>query len=93
MAGEQDFDLDHGADSTLRAALEVAAGEPGVELAELVVDHGGWQQVGARDGQTAAAEIQLIDAVTVGQETVVADALETPRHSVQQEAADELLGG
>ena len=40
-----------------------------------------------------AAERQLLGAMAVGEEAVVADAMEAVRQGVQQEAADELVGG
>src|ERR1017187_4312673 len=55
----------------------------------------GWlgQQVGAGRGQQSAAESQFFSAMAVGQETVVADALEARRKGVLQETPDEFFGG
>ncbi len=39
-----------------------------------------------------ATERELVGAVAVGEEAVVADAMEAIRQGVQQEAADELIG-
>ena len=41
----------------------------------------------------ASAQRELGGAMAVGQEAVVADAVEAVRQDVQQEAADELVGG
>src|ERR1035438_3957390 len=51
------------------------------------------QQLGAGSGQQLAAEDQLVSPMAVGQETEVADALETRRKGVLQETPDELFGG
>jgi len=51
------------------------------------------QQVGAGSGEQLAAQGELFLAMTVGQEPAVADALETIWQHVQQEAAEELVGG
>ena len=40
----------------------------------------------------ATAERELVGAMTVGEQAIVADAVEAVRQSVQQEAADELVG-
>src|ERR1039457_7150345 len=74
---------------TLRAQSEVGAGERGQQIA--AVGRLG-QQLGAGRGQQLTAESEFSGAMAVGQETVVADALETRRNYMLQEAADELLG-
>ena len=48
---------------------------------------------GWRHAEQAAAQGQLLGAVAAGEEAEVSDAVEVGRQDVQQEAADELLGG
>ena len=45
-----------------------------------------------RNVEQPPAERQLVGAVAVGEEAVVADAVKAVRQGVQQEAADELVG-
>src|SRR5258707_14760438 len=43
--------------------------------------------------QETPAEVELLGAVAIGEETVVADAVEAIRKGVHEDAADELAGG
>ena len=74
----------------LRTELGVVAGECRQELA--AVGRLG-QQWGTGGGQQLTAEREFGGAVAVGQEAVIADALKAFGQNVQQEAANELVGG
>ena len=75
---------------TPRTQAREMTGDGRIDLAGI----GGMRkQIGERDGQQPAASFQLLRPMAVGQQSEVADALETPRQSVQQELADELFGG
>src|SRR5690242_12202081 len=88
MTGEQDFEGNHGAGAALRTSPGVTTHEDGGEFAAL----SGWRQkLRTGVGQTLPAEIQLLGAVAVGQESVVTDALKAGRQGVQQETANELV--
>jgi hypothetical protein len=89
MAGEQD--LDHGQESgvTLGAELEIPAGESEVKVA---VIGGAREKFGGGGGQSLTAGGELLGALAIGEEAVIADALKALRKGVQQEAADELIG-
>jgi len=84
VTGEQNLELHHGSDAALGAPAEFGA-KVGV------VGRSG-QQIRVGSGQQVATQCQLIGAMTVGQEAVIANALETTRQGVLQEEADELLG-
>ena len=80
----QDGEDDHGA-AAARAAL-------GGALLDGILGPV-WRAVpGRRRVEQPAAERELGGAVAVGEEAVVADAVEAVRQGVQQEAADELVG-
>ena len=51
------------------------------------------QQAGAGRGKEPTAEGQFLGPMAVGQETVIADALEARWKGVLQETPDELFGG
>ena len=74
----------------LWAEMEVGAGESGQEVA---ASGRLGQQLGTGGGEQLATERELGLAVAVGQEAVVADALQAGRRHVLEEAADELHGG
>ena len=82
-------DRHQNARATLRATPGLVAGYGPNEVA---AGNQARQYIGTPRGQELTAEFQFAGAVTVGKETVVADALKTGRQSVLQEAADELLG-
>jgi len=84
VTGEQNLELHHGSDPALGAETEF-----GVKVG---VVGGPGQQIRVGSGQQVATQCQLIGAMTVGQEAVIANALETTRQGVLQEEADELLG-
>jgi len=79
-----------GANAALRAKAELTGGERRQKIATAGRLR---QQQGTCRGQQAAAEVQFGRAVAVGQQAVVADALEAGRKRMLQEAADELIGG
>ena len=51
------------------------------------------RRVNISDGEQRAAQRELFGAPSVAEEAVVADAVESVRQCMQQEAADELVGG
>src|SRR5580765_6511523 len=80
---QQDGEPDHGA-AAARASL-------GSMLWEGIPDLFGGR-VGERQVEQPATERELGGALAVGEESVVADAMEAVRQGVHQEAADELVG-
>ena len=76
--------------ATPRAEPRVGSGEGGQEVAA-----GGrlWQQLRARGGEQISAEGEFGLAVTVGEEAVIADALQADGDYVLEEEADKVIGG
>ena len=88
MTGPQNLNGGQDSDAALRAQPEGGAGECGGKVVAIGRVR---KQLLTRHGQQPAAQVQLGGAVTVGQEAVIADALETWRQDVLQEASDKFL--
>jgi len=67
-------------------------GSAGEALVTFAVIGGGWDGARRRRGEQTSAEIELGDAVAIGEKAVVADAVKAFGQSMQQESADELVG-
>ena len=89
MAGGARYDSDplHGA-TTFGADDEVT----GVELLIAVAVSGLRSGIGRLRGQHMPATSDVVAAPAIGEEAVVADAMEAVRQAVQKKAADELIG-
>ena len=89
MVSREKADADHGALVAVRAARRLdGEGRP-----EWTAGSGIWEQIREGRGQELAALSEPELAVAVGEEAEVADALESRGESVEEKAADELLGG
>ena len=90
MTGREERQSDENSTAALRAQLGVGAGECRQQVAAVC---GLGEEMGAGRGEQLATESEFGGAVAVGQEAVIADALEAGRHHVLKEAADEFLDG
>jgi len=82
------------ADEDGLTALRAESGVGGGECCQEIATIGGLgQQLGAGGGEQLATECEFGGAVAVGQEAVIADALQAGRRHVLEEEADELVGG
>ena len=86
------FDDDHAAALTGGAFYQRDAGELAI-LVTVILPGRLIPHFGLRHGQKLATPRQLVLAVAMGEEAVVADALKAFGQDVQQKAADELVGG
>ena len=67
-------------------------GSAGEALVSLAVIGGGGNGARRRRGEQTSADVELGDAMAIGEKAVVADAVKAFGQSMQQEAADELVG-
>src|SRR5215472_11566186 len=89
--GDQ-FKKDHLSIATDRALLEGNSSERLVAIAVVIGRFAGGG-LGLGHAEQLAAARQLLLAIAIAQEAVVADALEAIGQNMEQEAADEFLGG
>ena len=87
LSGSEDFDDDHGP-----AAFGARMGI-GIQFVGLIGARGVGCRVVARPVQHGPRLVNIGGALAVGEEAVMADAMETLRQHVEEEAADELVVG